>query len=113
MHLLIRWLINAVAIMVATQIIGGVSVRSFYTALVVALVLGLLNAVIRPILVLLTLPLTLLSMGLFIFIINALLVWFAASMIKGFEVAGFWPALMLGLFMWLVSLLTNALLTKR
>jgi putative membrane protein len=68
-------------------------VDSFYTAMIVAVVLGLVNAVIRPLLVLLTLPITIVTLGLFIFVINGLLFWFVASFIEGFTVAGFWPAL--------------------
>ncbi|MEI7740883.1 MAG: phage holin family protein [bacterium] len=113
MFLFTRWIINALALLAATNLIPGVHVRSFYSALWVALILGFLNAVARPILVFLTLPITVLSLGLFIFIINALLVWFTASIVKGFDVSGFGPALLLGIFMWLVSVITNWLLIDR
>jgi putative membrane protein len=90
MKLLLVWLINAAALMAVAYLLPGISVASFVTALVAALVLGLVNAVIRPVLVLLTLPATVLTLGLFIFVVNGLLFWFVGSFISGFVVAGFW-----------------------
>jgi putative membrane protein len=90
MKLLLVWLINALALMSVAYLLPGITVDSFVTALVAALVLGLVNAVIRPILILLTLPATLLTLGLFIFVINGLLFWFVGNFITGFLVAGFW-----------------------
>ena len=90
MLLLVVWLINAVALMAVAYLLPGIAVDSFVTALVAALVLGLVNTVVRPIFVLLTLPATLLTLGLFIFVINGLLFWFVGSFISGFEVHGFW-----------------------
>ena len=90
MKLLLVWLINAVALIAVAYLLPGIAVANFVTALVAALVLGLVNAIIRPILVLLTLPATLLTLGLFIFVINGLLFWFVGSFIDGFVVAGFW-----------------------
>ena len=90
MKLLLVWLINALALMAVAYLLPGISVASFVTALVAALVLGLVNAVPRPVLVLLTLPATLLTLGLFIFVINGLLFWFVGSFISGFVVSGFW-----------------------
>ncbi|HLX81160.1 MAG TPA: phage holin family protein [Burkholderiales bacterium] len=90
MKLLLVWLINAAALMAVTYLLPGISVSSFVVALVASLVLGLVNAVIRPILILLTLPATLLTLGLFIFVINGLLFWFVGSFIQGFVVAGLW-----------------------
>jgi putative membrane protein len=90
MKLLLLWLINALALMAVAYLLPGITVASFVTALVAALVLGLVNAVIRPVLVLLTLPATLLTLGLFIFVINGLLFWFVGSFIEGFVVSGFW-----------------------
>lgn len=110
MKLLLRWLINAVALLAATQFIAGFHVDTFYAALIAALVLGFLNAVVRPILILLTLPLTVFTLGLFTFVINAFMVWFMSSFVKGVSVAGFWPALMVGLFLWAVGTLTGAVL---
>ena len=90
MKLLVLWLVNALALMAVAYLLPGITVASFITALIAALVLGLVNAVIRPILVLLTLPATLLTLGLFIFVINGLLFWFVGSFVSGFGVAGFW-----------------------
>jgi putative membrane protein len=90
MKLLLVWLINAVALMAVAYLLPGIRVADFVTALVAALVLGLVNTVIRPILILLTLPVTLLTLGLFIFVINGLLFWFVGSYLTGFVVAGFW-----------------------
>ena len=90
--ILLVWLINALALLALPYIFSSITVGSFYTALVVALILGLINAVIRPVLVLLTLPLTIFTLGLFIFVINGLLFWFVASFVAGFDVAGFWTA---------------------
>lgn len=92
MRLLIVWLINTVALFVLPYIFTSIRVQSFYTALVAALILGLVNTLIRPLLILLTLPVTVLTLGLFILVINALLFWFVSSFVKGFEVGGFWIA---------------------
>ena len=110
MTLFLRWLINAVALLAATQFISGFAVDSFYAALIAALILGLLNALVRPVLLLLTLPLTIVTLGLFSFVINGLMVWFMSSFVKGVEVAGFLPALMASLFLWAVSTLTGLVL---
>jgi putative membrane protein len=93
MKLLIRWLLLAAALLLVAQIYPGVQIASFSSALVAALVLGLLNALLRPILVLLTLPVTVLTLGLFLFVINALMFYFAASLLAGFNVNGFVAAL--------------------
>src|SRR3954464_9374838 len=93
-HLLIRWLVKGPPLMLVAYLYPGVAVSSFGAALIAALVLGLVNAVIRPILVILTLPVTLLTLGLFLFIINALLFWFVAEVVHGFEVTGFGAALL-------------------
>lgn len=93
MHLIVTWLLNAVALLAVTYVIPSIHIRSFGTALVIALVLGLINTLLRPILVLLTLPVTILTLGLFLLVINALLFQLAAWFVKGFEVDGFWAAL--------------------
>lgn len=92
MNLLIRLLINALAILLIAYLVPGVAVTGFYTALIVAVVLGLINLVIRPLILLLTLPINILTLGLFTFVINALLFWFVGTVIKGFSVEGFIPA---------------------
>jgi putative membrane protein len=90
LKLLLVWLINALALLTVAYVMPGIAVASFWTAMVAAVVLGLVNAVIRPILVLLTLPATILTLGLFIFVINGLLFWFVGSNLQGFSVSGFW-----------------------
>jgi putative membrane protein len=93
MKILVRWLLLAAALLLVANLYSGVAVNSFTSALVAALVLGLLNTLVRPLLVLLTLPVTLLTLGLFLFVINALMFWAAASLLDGFQVTGFWAAL--------------------
>ncbi len=93
MKIVVRWLLLAAALLLVAQIYPGVQVKSFGSAMIAALVLGLLNTLLRPILVLLTLPVTLLTLGLFLFVINALMFYFAASMLDGFGVTGFVAAL--------------------
>jgi putative membrane protein len=93
MKILARWLLLAAALLLVAHVYPGVVVGSFGSAMVAALVLGLLNTLLRPILVLLTLPVTVLTLGLFLFVINALMFYFAASMLNGFQVAGFGAAL--------------------
>lgn len=93
LRLILRWFLLAAALLLVDHLYDGVELRSFGTALAAALVLGLLNAVVRPLLVLLTLPVTLLTLGLFLFVINAALFYFAATLLGGFYVADFWAAL--------------------
>lgn len=112
MKLLLLWLINAVALMAVAYLLPGITVASFVTALIAALVLGLVNAVIRPILVLLTLPVTLLTLGLFIFVINGLLFWFVGSFIAGFVVSGLWWGIAGAVVYSIVSWALSALLLK-
>ena len=94
MRLLAIWTINALALLALPHVVPSVQVASFGTALLVALVLGLINAVLRPLLILLTLPVTLLTLGLFIFVINALLFQLAGNLVDGFNVGGFSSALL-------------------
>lgn len=93
MKILVRWLLLACALLLVAHLYPGVTVTSFGAALVAALVLGLFNAVLRPLLVLLTLPVTVITLGLFLFVINALLFWGAAQVLDGLAVAGFGAAL--------------------
>jgi putative membrane protein len=93
MKLLVRWLLLAAALLLVAHLYTGVQVASFGSAMIAALVLGLLNTLVRPLLVLLTLPVTLLTLGLFLFVINALMFWVAASILDGFNVTGFGAAL--------------------
>lgn len=93
MKLIVRWLLLAAALLLVAYLYPGVAVQSFGSALIAALVLGLLNTIVRPVLVLLTLPVTLLTLGLFLFVINAITFWMAASVLQGFYVTGFVAAL--------------------
>jgi putative membrane protein len=93
MKLIARWLLLAAALLLVANLYPGVTVSGFGTAMIAALVLGLLNTLVRPLLVLLTLPVTLLTLGLFLFVINALMFWAAAKLLDGFEVTGFAAAL--------------------
>ena len=110
--LLLRWLILTAAILSAAYLINGIEVRDFLSAFLAAAVLGILNAIFRPLLILLTLPLNILSLGLFTFVINAFLLKLASGVIPGFEVHGFWTALFGALIITLVSGLLNALIGK-
>ena len=94
MKLILKWLLSAVALLVVAYIYSGVQVNSFTSALIAAFVIGLFNVVLRPVLVVLTLPVTIVTVGLFLFIINALMFWAAASVLDGFQVRGFGAALL-------------------
>lgn len=93
MKLIIQWLLYAAALLAVTSLYGGVEVRGYGAALVATLVIALLNAVVRPVLVVLTLPVTVVTIGLFLLVINALLFWGAASVLEGFHVRSFGAAL--------------------
>jgi putative membrane protein len=93
MKILIKWLCSAIALLGVASLYSGVVVNSFAAALIAAALLGLLNAVVRPVLILLTLPVTLVTLGLFLFVINALMFWAAAGLLNGLHVNGFFAAL--------------------
>lgn len=112
MTLLLVWILNAVALLVVAYILPGISVASFGSALIAALVLGLLNAVVKPILTILTLPITIVTLGLFLLVLNALVFWFAGSVLKGFSVNGFWWAMIGAIIYSLVSGLLSRLLVS-
>lgn len=109
--LLLRWLLNAMALIAVAYLYPGVRIEGFFAAAVAALALGLVNAVVRPVLVLLTLPVTILTLGLFLFVINALLFWLVAEIVKGFHVYGFVSALVGSILYSLITLVVNWLLT--
>ena len=94
MKLLLKWLLSAAALLFVAYVYGGVQVQSFSSALIAAFVIGLFNAVLRPVLVILTLPVTVVTVGLFLFVINALMFWAAAGVLDGFYVNGFMAALL-------------------
>ena len=93
MKLLLKWLLSAISLLLVAYLYSGVEVKSFSSALIAAFVIGLFNVVLRPVLVVLTLPVTVVTLGLFLFIINALMFWAAAAVLDGFHVAGFVAAL--------------------
>ena len=93
MKLLLKWLLSAASLLFVAYIYSGVEVKSFPAALIAAFVIGLFNVVLRPVLVVLTLPVTIVTVGLFLFVINALMFWAAASLLDGFQVTGFAAAL--------------------
>ena len=112
MELILVWILNAVALLIVAYILPGITVASFGSALIAALVLGLLNTLVKPVLILLTLPITIVTLGLFLLVLNALVFWFAGSVLKGFQVNGFWWA-MLGAFVYsIVSGVLSRLLSS-
>lgn len=107
MSILLKWLLTSLFILIMPYIIKGIRVTSFVTALIVSFVLGLLNAILRPILIFLTLPINILTLGLFTLIINGFMVFLATKIIPGFEVVNFWYAILfaivLSIFNWLIK----------
>lgn len=110
MKLVLRWILNALGLMAVAYLYSGVQVSGFFPALIAALALGLVNALIRPILVVLTLPITILTLGLFLFVINAALFWFVGQILAGFVVQGFVAALIGSILYSIITLVTSWLL---
>jgi putative membrane protein len=108
--LIVIWLINTLTLLIVDRLLPGFDFSSFYSALITALLLGLVNAIIRPILLFLTLPINLLTLGLFTFVINALMLLLVASIVKGFSIDSFATAFWAAVILWLISFTTNALL---
>jgi len=106
-QLVIRWIINSTALLVVAHLVSGVALDNWVTVFVAALVLGLLNAFLRPVLIFLTLPVTILSLGLFTLVINAFLFYLASHLVRGFHVAGFGQAFVAALVFSIVSFLLN------
>lgn len=109
MKFIIRWLLGALALVaISYYIVPGIKIADFYSALVAALVLGFVNALIKPIIIILTLPVNIITLGLFTFVINALLFWFVSTIVKGFFVAdfaaAFWGALCLSVASWIIQI---------
>lgn len=111
MKLLLTWALNAVALLLVPYIVPGIQIESFGSALVAVVILGLVNAVIRPLFILLTLPVTLLTLGLFLFVINAMMFWWVGDLLSGFKVDGFFAALfgsiVYSIASWFLSSLTE------
>ncbi|OQW88752.1 MAG: hypothetical protein BWK72_07280 [Rhodoferax ferrireducens] len=113
MKLILKWLLSAAALLGVAYIYPGVVVNSFGSAMLAAFVIGLFNMVLRPVLVLLTLPVTLITLGLFLFVINALMFWAASGVLSGFHVQGFGAALLGSLIYSVLGLLIDAVLEKK
>lgn len=112
LRLLLVWLVNTVALIAVAYLMPSITVSSFGAALLAALVLGFVNAVVRPVLILLTLPATVLTLGLFIFVLNGLLFWAVGSWLEGFSVGGFWAAVFGAILFSIVSWLLSALVLR-
>lgn len=112
MKLILKWLLSAAALLLVAYVYPGVQVQSFTAALLAAFIIGLLNTVVRPVLVLLTLPVTVVTLGLFLFVINALLFWAAASVLDGFQVGGFVAALIGSLIYSVIGMVIESALER-
>jgi len=112
MKLLLRILLSALAVVLLAKILPGVSVASYWTAILVAVVLSLLNFIVKPILIILTLPVTILTLGLFLLIVNAIIILLADSLIDGFMVDGLWWALLFSLLLSLLQAVLFSLLKE-
>ena len=113
MGLLLRWLILTSGIIIASYLLEGIHVSGFFSAFLAAALLGILNVLFRPVLILLTLPINILSLGLFTFVINALMLMMVSGIISGFEVHGFWTALLGSLIISIISWLLNFFISDR
>jgi putative membrane protein len=111
--ILLRWLVQTLAILVAAGLLDGIRINGFFSALFAAAILGILNALLRPLLLILTLPINILTFGLFTFVINALMLMMASGVIGGLEVAGFWSALGASVLISLVSWFLNSFISER
>lgn len=112
MKLILKWLLSAAALLALAQLYSGVQVQGFAAALIAAFVIGLFNTVVRPILVVLTLPVTVVTLGLFLFVINALMFWAASGLLAGFQVTGFGAALLGSLIYSLFGVLIDSALER-
>jgi len=112
MRLVLTWLINAAALLAVTYLMDSVDVISIGAALIAALILGLVNTLLRPVLLLLTLPVTLVSLGLFIFVVNGFMFWLVAQLVNGFHVDSFWAAMKGALLYSVISWALSTLLLK-
>ncbi|KKS54142.1 MAG: hypothetical protein UV20_C0040G0013 [Candidatus Magasanikbacteria bacterium GW2011_GWA2_42_32] len=110
---LLKWLISSLAIMLIGWLIPGVGIASWWTALWLVVLLGLINITLKPLLIVLTLPINLLTLGLFTFVINAVLIMFASSIVKGFSISGFLTALVFSLILSLFNYIISILFRNR
>lgn len=112
MKILVKWLLCAAALLVVAYVYSGVQVQSFGSAMIAALVIGLLNTVVRPILVILTLPVTIITVGLFLLVVNGLMFWMASGLLGGFHVTDFWAAMLGALIYSVLGLLIDRLVAQ-
>ncbi len=110
MILILRWFINSLSLLLVAYIMPGVEINNFFTALIAVFFLAIVNALIRPILLLLTLPINILTLGIFTLFINALMLWFVASFTNGFYITNYMTAFWAAIIYWIITILTNALL---
>jgi putative membrane protein len=110
MKILLTWLISTLALLISAWLIPGAKIESFWSALIASLVLGIVNAVIRPILVILTLPINLLTLGLFTLVTNGLMVWLASAMLAGFSIANFLTALIFSVILAFIVWIMEAII---
>jgi putative membrane protein len=111
MNVLIRWFVNALSLYIVSNIVTGIQVKDFTTSLIAALIIGLVNALIKPLLLLLTLPINILTLGLFTFILNAGLLILASKLTPGFVIENFWAALIGSILLTLVSTILYSLIS--
>ncbi|MEM9675899.1 MAG: phage holin family protein [Cyclobacteriaceae bacterium] len=107
MSLIVKWLLSAIAVMITAYLLPGVSVESFWAALIVAVILAIFNAILKPILIILTIPITILTLGLFLLVINAVIILMTDAVIAGFSVSSFWWALAFSIIMAILGSLFN------
>jgi len=111
--LIVVWILNAVALLAVAYVLPGIVIASFWSAMLAALVLGFLNTMVKPFLILLTLPITIVTLGLFLLVLNALVFWLAGSVLRGFQVEGFWWAVAGALLYSVISGLFSMLIFQR
>lgn len=109
---ILKWLFSALALLAVATIYSGVQVANYTSALWAAAAIGLLNVLLRPLLIVLTIPVTVLTLGLFLFVINALMFWAAASLLDGFQVSGFWAAMLGSMIYSVLSVAIDSLLAR-
>lgn len=111
-NFVLTWVLTAVALMITAHIVPGFAIKNFVAALIAAVVLGLVNAVVRPILVVLTLPLTIVTLGLFLFVVNAIAIWVASAFTPGFTISGLGAALIGSIILTVITSVLNTLFGK-
>ena len=113
MRLLLLWILNAIALLAVTYLLPSIQISGFGTALLAALVLGFINTLVRPILAILTLPITVLTLGIFYLVLNGLLFWLASALLPGFQVQGFIPAMIGAILYSVITWVLSALIPNK